>query len=866
MRYLWAVPGTLPELFAAWFARRGWTPRAHQLAVLEAAEAGAHVLLLAPTGGGKTLAGFLPALVDLARRGAARPAGGIHTLYVSPLKALATDIARNLLVPAEEMKLGIAIETRSGDTPQNRRRRQKEAPPDILLTTPESLALLLASAEGTALFAGLRHVVIDEIHALAGTKRGDQLALALARLRALAPDARRVGLSATVAHRGPLLDYVALGDRCRLVEAPPGTPPELSMMIAETHVPWGGRMGLAAASVVLARIRATGRTIVFVNTRAQGELLFNELWKLNDENLPIGLHHGSLDIAQRRRVEAAMSRPLEAGGLRAVIATSSLDLGIDWGGVDQVIQVGAPKGVSRLLQRVGRANHRMDEASRAILVPANRFEVLECEAAIEGVADADLDGDPPGPGGLDVLAQHLLLMACAAPFHPDAMFAEVRRSQPYATLSREDFDDVLSFVEHGGYALAAYERYRKLFRDAEGNVQVRSARIAALARMNAGTIVEAPVLQVRLGGPRGANLGEVEEGFANMLRPGDNFLFAGRRLRFLRLRESSVEVAEGGSGEPVVPTYAGSRLPLSTSLAARVRRMLHDPESWRAYPEPVREWLELQRTLSQLPEPDGLLVEIFPRHGLHFLVAYAFEGRNAHQTLGMLLTRRLARDGAVPLGFVATDYVLAVWCANAPGDVDALLSPDMLGDDLDAWMAESSMLRRTFRNIAVIAGLIERQLPGQARNRRQVTVNTDLIYDVLRRHQPDHVLLRATRREAASGLTDVARLGAMLARVAGRIRTLRLPRVSPLAVPVMLDLGRESVRSREGEDSLLAETEALLDEALRGAPPSTEELVLAAGHAQDLRRLTRKPGTRGGGRRGLPATFRPPGAGRRDVR
>ena len=851
---------TLPEPFAAWFVQRGWTPRPHQLDVLAAAAAGEHVLLLAPTGGGKTLAGFLPALIDLHRRGGG---SGLHTLYLSPLKALATDIARNLLAPARDMRLGLAIETRSGDTPANRRKRQKETPPDILLTTPESLLLLLSTEEAAGLFAGLRHIVVDEIHALAGTKRGDQLALGLARLTALAPEAIRVGLSATVAHRGPLRDWVAMGSACRLVEAPPGAAPELSVMISDTHVPWGGRMGLTAANVVLGRIRGAGRTIVFVNTRAQGELLFNELWRLNDENLTIGLHHGSLDIGQRRRVEAAMSRPVDDGGLRAVIATSSLDLGIDWGEVDQVIQVGAPKGVSRLLQRVGRANHRMDEASRAILVPANRFEVLECEAAIAGVRERELDGDPPGPGGLDVLAQHLLLMSCAAPYAPDAMFDEVRRAQPFAALSRGDFDDVLQFVENGGYALAAYERYRKLFRDAEGRVEIRSRRLAAIARMNAGTIVEAPVVIVRLGSARGVALGEIEEGFANMLRAGDNFLFAGRRLRFVGIHENAMIASEGGSGEPVVPTYAGSRLPLTTSLAARVRHMLHDPACWGAFPEPVREWLELQREHSLLPEPESLLVEIFPRHSIQFLVIYAFEGRNAHQTLGMLLTRRLQRAGTVPLGFVATDYVLAIWCAEPPGDVDRLLSPEMLGDDLEDWMAESSMLRRTFRNIAVIAGLIERQHPGVEKNRRQVTVNTDLVYDVLRRHQPDHVLLRATRREAAAGLTDVGRLAAMLARVQGRIRTLRLPRVSPLAVPVMLELGREHVRTREGEDAMLAETEALLDEALRGAAPSTAELVLAPGHAQDLRRLSRPAGGRASGKRGLPATFRPPGAGRR---
>ena len=355
--------------------------------------------------------------------------------------------------------------------------------------------------------------------------------------------ARRVGLSATVAHPRAILDYVGAG--ARLVETKDGAPPVVEMLLPAERIPWSGHMGLAAALPVLEKIRAARMTIVFVNTRAQAELMFQAIWKHNEETLPIAVHHGSLDITQRQRVEAAMAK----GHLRAVIATASLDLGIDWGGVDQVLQVGAPKGVSRLLQRIGRANHRLDEASRAVLVPANRFEVLECEAAIAGVAAGALDGDPPRPGGLDVLAQHLLGCACAGPFHPDAMYTEVTGAAPYAMVSRRDFDDVLRFVEDGGYALAAYERYRKLFRDAEGNVHVQSARVARQHRMNIGTIVEAPTLKIRLVGKRGGFghvLGEIEEFFVNSLTPGDTFMFAGRLLRFLQLRETAVEVALGG--------------------------------------------------------------------------------------------------------------------------------------------------------------------------------------------------------------------------------------------------------------------------------------------------------------------------------
>jgi ATP-dependent Lhr-like helicase len=803
------MPGTLPEPFAAWFASRGWAPRRHQLAVLEAARAGRSVLLIAPTGGGKTLAGFLPSLVDLAARPASDVPPRLHTLYVSPLKALATDVARNLTGPVEQMGLPIRIDTRTGDTSSERRRKQRETPPDLLLTTPESLALLVTLPDAATAFADLSAVVIDEVHALAGTKRGDMLALCLARLMTLAPAMRRVGLSATVPHRQALVDYVRADT---VIEEADGSAPEISVMLPQGRLPWSGHMGLDSAPDILARIAQAGMTIVFVNTRAQAELMFQALWKLNEETLPIGIHHGSLDIEARRRVEAAMA----AGQLRAVVATSSLDLGIDWGGVDQVIQVGAPKGVSRLLQRVGRANHRMDEPSRAILVPANRFEVLECEAAILGVAAHELDGDPPRPGGLDVLAQHLLGCACAAPFHPDAMFAEVTGAAPYAALTRRDFDDTLGFVENGGYALAAYDRWRKLFRDSEGRVHVRSERVARQHRMNIGTIVEMPVLKLRLVGASGRGgfyLGEVEEYFVNMLTPGNTFIFAGRLLRFLRVHQMTVEVAEGGSGDPMVPAWAGSRMPLTTNLADRVRGMLQRPETWHAFPEPVQEWLGLQTSRSRLPGRHDLLIETFPRGDRWYLVAYCFEGRNAHQTLGMLVTRRMERYGMAPLGFVATDYVLATWSANQPTDVARLFEQDLMGDDVEAWMAESSMLRRTFRNVAVIAGLIERNHPGQEKSRKQVTVNSDLIYDVLRRHQPDHILLRATRADAAGGLTDLGRVAGMLARIGGRVTHMALSRVSPLAVPVLLEIGRESVRTAGDEDTLLAEAEALVEEA-----------------------------------------------------
>jgi ATP-dependent Lhr-like helicase len=807
----------LPKPFADWFAARGWSPRAHQLAMLEAAQAGQSALLIAPTGGGKTLAGFLPSLVDLH----ARPREGLHTLYISPLKALAVDIARNLLAPVQGIGLDLRIETRTGDTPQNRRARQRETPPQILLTTPESLLLLLSLPDATELFGNVQSVVVDEAHALAGTKRGDQLALGLARVSRLAPEARRFGLSATVNHPDALrawLSPTARTEDVALIRGEAGALPMLGVQLPEGRLPWGGHMGLASAPEIMAAITAARVTIVFVNTRAQAELIFAALWKLNEDALPIALHHGSLTVEQRRKVEAAMAE----GRLRAVVATSSLDLGIDWGDVDQVIQVGAPKGVSRLLQRVGRANHRMDEPSRALLVPANRFEVIECAAALDSIAAGELDGEAPRPGGLDVLAQHVLAMACHAPFHPDDLYAEVTSAAPYAALSRKDFDDVLRFVEDGGYALRSYERFHRLFRDAEGMIHVRGPLIARQLRLNLGTIVEAPLMKVKLKG--GPVLGEVEEWFLSTLRPGDAFLFAGQVLRFERIAGVTAEVTRGGTGDPRVPAYAGSRMPLSTHLASRVRAILADPKRWHALPESVQEWLRLQRLKSELPSADGLLVESFPRGGKWFLVAYGFEGRLAHQSLGMLATKRMERLGWGPLGYVASDYALIIWSAFEPSDVDALFTEDLLGEELEEWIAESSVLRRSFRHIATIAGLIEKHHPGVEKSRKQMSVNADLIYDVLRKHEPDHILLRATRAEAARGLTDVGRIGALLARAKGRITHRRLDQVSPLAVPVMIEEGREWVAGG-AEDALLAEAAALVDEATGGLDAFMETLA-----------------------------------------
>ncbi len=871
----------LPERFQQWFAARGWSPRAHQLALLEKARADRSTLLIAPTGAGKTLAGFLPTLVELcspsslAGEGRAghpraplvlpphsgqpatadlphntrsgtnnlvstgrsvRQSGGLHTLYISPLKALAVDIARNLERPIAEMALPIKLETRTGDTPVSRRQRQRRYPPDILLTTPEQLALLLASDDAPYLFSSLRRIVLDELHALVTSKRGDLLSLGLARLWRLAPEMRAIGLSATVAAPDQLARFLmpqrqGKTEAADVVVAGGAAPPIVEMLDTRERLPWAGHTARHALGEIYELIKRNKTTLVFVNTRSQAEMLFQDLWRMNDDGLAIALHHGSLDVAQRRKVEDAMA----AGRLRGVVCTSSLDLGVDWGDVDLVINIGAPKGSSRLMQRIGRANHRLDEASRAVLVPANRFEVLECRVAIDAIAENAQDTPPLRTGALDVLAQHVLGCACGEPFRADELYDEVRTAAPYCNLLRSDFDDVVDFVATGGYALKTYERFARIKQDKQARWRVANPRVRQSYRLNVGTIVEEAMLKVRLVRSRGAGagstgaigrggrvLGEIEEYFIEGLVGGDTFVFGGEIVRYEALVEDQVYVSRANDKDAKVPSYMGGKFPLSTYLAERVRKLLDDRREWGALPEQVRDWLSMQRDFSRVPAVRELLVETFPRANKHYLVCYPFEGRLTHQTLGMLLTRRLERARARPLGFVANEYALAVWgigdmsfmIRKGTLDLNALFDPDMLGDDLEAWLAESALMKRTFRSCAIISGLIERRFTGEEKSRRQVLFSTDLVYDVLRKHQADHVLLRAARADAATGLLDLKRLGDMLARIKGRIYHKELDHVSPLAVPVMLEIGRESVYG-EASDELLAEAaDELVKEAM----------------------------------------------------
>jgi ATP-dependent Lhr-like helicase len=806
----------LPARFQAWFAQKGWTPRAHQLAMIARARDGRHTLLIAPTGGGKTLAGFLPSLIDLDERPKPNTPRGVHTLYISPLKALAVDIARNLITPIEEMGLRVRVESRTGDTSLAKRQRQKASPPDILLTTPEQLALFCAWEGARAYFADLQCVIIDEVHALHGSKRGDLLSLGLARLHSLAPQARRVGLSATVVDPDHLRRWIAPAPEVAdLVLGEAGAAPQIEVLLSDERVPWAGHTAQHAMAEVYETIKTARTALVFVNTRWQAEFAFQALWRLNEDNLPIALHHGSLAPEQRRKVEAAMTR----GELRAVVCTSTLDLGIDWGAVDLVIQLAAPKGSSRLVQRIGRANHRLEEASRAILVPANRFEMLECQAAREAVAAGAMDGEVHRTGALDVLAQHLMGAVCGEALSSDALFEEAISAAPYQALTREAFDGVLNFVATGGYALRTYDQFHRIVLGQDGLWRARNPQTALRHRLNVGAIVTGGTLTLRVSSGRhggGRKLGEVEEWYVEQLTPGDTFLFGGQVWRFEGVSGNDARVTRSSDPQPKIPSWGGAKFAMSSHLAGRVRAMIMDQAAWSRLPGDVQDWLGAQKAYSAIPAADELLVETFPRGKKHYLVCYPFEGRLAHTTLAMLLTRRLDRLGIGPLGFVCNDYTLCIWALGPMDglDLDALFQQDMLGDDLEAWLEDSVMMKRLFRQCALISGLIERRFPGLEKSGRQVTFSSDLIYDVLRRHQPDHFLLSCARADAASGLLDIERLGQLLARIVGHIRPKPLGRVSPFAVPIMMEIGRETVTGTASDDILEEAGMDLIAEAM----------------------------------------------------
>ena len=785
-----------------WLKKNDWFFYDHQLETLKQTKNGFDILLVAPTGGGKTLAGFLPSLYDLIDN--KNYTNKLHTLYISPLKALTVDVHRNLTNPIEDQSLDIRVETRTGDTSSYKKNRQKIIPPQMLMTTPESLALLLADVKAKEYFKFLKYLIIDEIHSLVNTKRGDLLSLNLSRLETIAPNCRKIGLSATIKNKSSVLNYLSQKKKSNIINVEEKSLPNIKILETKNRVPWSGHMAGYAIKEIYKKIKKSSMSIIFVNTRAQAELIFNKLWHENEENLKIAIHHGSLEKEIRRKVESLMS----SGKLDCVVATSSLDLGIDWGKVDLVIQIGSPKGVARFLQRIGRSNHSLEKPSNALLVPANRFEYLECLSAIRSIKAKLIDGVDDKEGSLDVLAQHILGVACSNPFEVSELYEQIKKSWPYKHLTKQKFLEVLEFVKNGGYSLKHYEQYSKIGLNKNNKYTITNKNVRNKYRLNVGTIVESYMLKVKLGNRR---LGQVEEWFIEGLNEGDTFLFGGRILEYQGISNNNVIVRSTKHTQPKIPSYAGGRLPLSSELSFQVRTLLSKRSYWKNFPDQIEYWLNLQLKFSTLPSPNQLLVETFPRNinnkKRHFLIAYSFEGRNANQTLGFLISKKMQRMGFKPIGFVATDYALAIWSINEIEDINLLLNEDIMLDDLYEWLEETPLLKKNFRDAAIISGLIERIVPGQKKTGKQVIFNSDLIFNVLKKHEPNHILLQVAREDSYRGLIDLDRLSNFLKRIEKKIIHKKLNQISPLGVPMVLEINRQTIDKSTLNEYFLEELE-----------------------------------------------------------
>ena len=795
----------LPQKFQNWINKRNWGLHTHQIDVLTNSDRKSQ-LLIAPTGSGKTLSGFLPTLIELDRVNFS----GLHTVYVSPLKALAADIKRNLMIPIEEMGLNIKVEDRTGDTTAKTKRRQRIDPPQILLTTPESLALLISFPEANALFANLERIIIDEIHALVENKRGHQLLLAISRLQSISKNLRKLGLSATVDHPQEIAGFISENDNnCPIIFAEPGPDPNISMLQTTASPPWSGAGATYAVPDVLEQISKHKTTLIFHNTRAQAEIFFHNLWLNNQDNLPVAIHHGSLDLAQRKRVEAAITK----GELRAVVCTGTLDLGIDWNEVDLVIQVGAPKNIKRLVQRIGRANHTYNTPSKAIIIPANKFEIVECQAALEAVRDKDLDGEPIASGSLDVLCQHILLVACSGKILPAKLFEEIKQIGAYKNLTHEEFKECMGFCIDGGYALKRYEQWHRLKLDHSGNLILRDPRIANKIRMNVGTIQDTETLKVRTHRRSGGKpLGEIEEAFAASLTKGDTFLIGGNIVRFESLREMIVEVTHNANKQPKIATFMGTKFATSTKLSDRILDSFEN-QSWKDLPADTVNWLNKQKEFSQLPVRNSLLIETFFRKSRHYLVVYGFAGRNANQTLGLILSKKLEELNLAPLGFVANDYATLIWGLEKVENPIQLFKFSEIELGLDKWFSGNALMKRTFKAVASVSGLIDRNLPGLRKSGRQTTFSSDILYDTLVKYDPTHLLLKITKDEAMKGLIDFSRIEEMFKRVDDNIIHKNLPHVSPLAAPMLLEVGTIPIEGQARELLLKNEANSLMKEA-----------------------------------------------------
>ena len=767
---------------------------------------GFDVILHAPTGGGKTIGGFMPSIDDFINNN--YKSQEFHTLYISPLKALTTDVQRNLLNPINDLKMNIKVETRTSDTSTYNKAKQIRKPPNFLMTTPESFALLMARTDVINLFKNLKFVIIDELHTFFDSKRGHLLSLNVARLRSIKPF-QVIGLSATLKNTNLAKKYLSNNKNTKLVSIHSKAAPEITVLNSGNRIPWSGHSPRYALSEIYSEILKFKSSILFVNTRAQAEILFESLWAINNKNKKIAIHHGSLEKELRKKVE----KEIVEGHVECVVATSSLDLGLDWGNIDLVMQIGAPKGVARLVQRIGRANHTINTPSRAILVPTNCFEYVECIAAKECVELNFLEDEIYSEGSLDVLAQHIVGVAISQRFKKEDLYKQIKEAWPYRNLNIEDFEKTLSFVENGGYSLQAYEEYSRLRRDGE-YYEIRDKSLVTKYKMNIGTIVEAEMLRLRVGN---RYLGNIEEWFISGLSAGDTFIFGGKRLMFEKVIGNIAYAKITALEHQKIPSFKGGNLPLSTHLSKTVRKIFSKRLEAVDLPDSLKKWSELQTKFSSFPKENEFLVETFKRKNgkqeKYYMAVHPFEGRNTHQTLGFLILRRIKKLGVQPFGFVANDYSILFSFSKEIEDIDFLFSQDILIEDLYEWLEETPLIKRLFREIAIISGLIYKNLPGNQKTGKQVTFNTDLIYEVLRKHEPHHILLKITTENAKKDLVDLDRLSTFLFRIKNKIKINKLNRASALAFSLLFEYHKETPDKNELDNFYLEKLEnELLEE------------------------------------------------------
>ena len=803
----------------AWFESRGWARFAFQEAAWEAFADGASGLIHSPTGSGKTLAAWLGPLCA-----SGGSAGGLRVLWITPLRALANDTQRSLAEAAAALSSPWEVGIRTGDTSSSARAKQRKSPPEALITTPESLSVLLSYADGAALFRRLEAVVVDEWHELLGSKRGVQLELCLARLRALRPGLPVWGLSATLANLDQALE-VLCPDAARrvLVAGDASKDTQIESLRPETlaRFPWSGHLGIALVDEVANRIAAARSTLVFTNTRSQSELWFEALMSARPDWVGrIALHHGSIDRTLRQRIEAA----LKAGELIAVVCTSSLDLGVDFAPVDQVLQIGSPKGVARLMQRAGRSGHQPGAMSRVWCVPTYALELVEIAAARAAWAAQRIEARTPLTRSLDVLAQHLVTIALGGGFEAPAMLAEVRTTHAFAALTETEWDWCLDFITRGGQALAGYPQFRRVERDGD-RFRMTDRRLSRQHRMGIGTIASDTTM--RLKWLSGGALGQIEESFIARLDPGDRFLFAGRLVELVQVRDMVAYVRRSRRGAKTVPRWQGGRMPLSTELADSMLDVLADFDRGVRPPpelELLTPLLEHQAAVSRLPVPGTLLVETCRTREGHSLFVFPFAGRLVHEGLATLVASRIARDIPITFTLSVNDYGLELLSPEPLGVTEPLLrrwfSEDQLLEDLLASVNESESAKRQFRDIARIAGLVFQGYPGAGKSARQVQASSGLMFDVLRRYDADNLLLDQAHREVLDAQLESTRMRAALERIAtARLIIVDTERLSPFAFPLWAERLQSQVMSSESWQQRVARMADQLNASARTGRP-----------------------------------------------